>query len=198
VNLVVAVLAGGRGRRMGSPKPLAPLRGAPLIERPLAAAAAAGLDVVVVAKAATPLPEGLTVWHEPDEPVHPLLGIVTALERAGGAVVAVACDQPFVPATLLARLAAGPEAAVRVDGRIEPFPARYEPAWLPELRAALECSAPMRETLAALAPATIDWDDPGALRSVNTPAELAAAADEIGGRRQVVAGSDDATAGRQR
>jgi molybdopterin-guanine dinucleotide biosynthesis protein A len=128
--VIAAVLAGGRGRRMGAPKPLAQLAGAPLIERPLAAARAAGLDAVVVAKAGTPLPPGLRVWHEPDEPFHPLLGIVTALEYAGGPVVAIACDQPFVPAELLARLAAGPEAAVALQGRVEPFPARYEPAWL--------------------------------------------------------------------
>jgi molybdopterin-guanine dinucleotide biosynthesis protein A len=172
--VIAAVLAGGRGRRMGTPKPLAQLGGAPLIERPLAAARAAGLQPVVVAKAGTPLPDGLRVWHEPDEPFHPLLGIVTALEHAGGPVVAVACDQPFVPAELLARLATGREAAVRVEGRIEPFPARYEPAWLPELRAALEREAPMRATLEALGPATIEWDA-AALRSVDTPEDLAAA-----------------------
>ena len=60
--------------------------------------------------------------------MHPLLGIVTALERAGRPVVAVGCDMPFVPPALLTRRAAGPEAAVHVAGRLEPFPARYEPA----------------------------------------------------------------------
>ena len=172
--MIVAVLAGGRGRRMAAPKPPARLGGAPLIERPLAAAREAGLDAVVVATAGTPLPEGVTVWREPDEPFHPLLGVVTALERAGGPVVAVACDQPFVPAALLARLAQGSEAAVEVDGRIEPFPARYEPAWLPALRAALEREAPMMQTLEALGPATLAWDA-AALRSVDTPEQLAAA-----------------------
>ena len=172
---LVAVLAGGRGRRMGEPKALAELGGAPLIARPLAAAAAAGLEAVIVAKDDTSLPEvGVPVWREPAEPVHPLLGIVTALERAGRPVVAVACDMPFVPAALLARLAAGPEAAVTVDGRLEPFPARYEPAALPRLRAALEAGASVRATLAALDPATFVCD--GALvASVNTPDELAAA-----------------------
>jgi molybdopterin-guanine dinucleotide biosynthesis protein A len=82
VSALVAVLAGGRGRRMGAPKPLAELGGAPLVERPLAAAAEAGLAAVVVAKAGTPLPPGLTVWHEPDEPFHPQLAIVTALDDA--------------------------------------------------------------------------------------------------------------------
>jgi molybdopterin-guanine dinucleotide biosynthesis protein A len=182
VSALVAVLAGGRGRRMGTPKPLAALAGRPLVEHPLAAAAAAGLRAVVVAKRGTPLPPGLTVWHEPDQPVHPLLGIVTALERAGQAVVVAACDMPFVPAELLARLAAGPEAAVSVGGRLQPFPARYEPAWLPELRAALVREAAVRATLEALAPATLDLEDAAPLRSVNTPEELAAAGDELAGR----------------
>jgi molybdenum cofactor guanylyltransferase len=154
---------------MGGSKPLAEFKGAPLIERPLKAAREAGLEAVVVAKAHTPLPEGLHVWQEPDEPVHPLLGIVTALEQAGEPVVVVACDQPYVPAELLARLANG--GAVRAAGRIEPFPARYEPEWLPELRAALEREAPMRMTIEALDPATIEWDA-AALRSINTPEDL--------------------------
>jgi GTP:adenosylcobinamide-phosphate guanylyltransferase len=38
--VIVAVLAGGRGRRLGSIKPLASLAGAPLIDGPVAAAAA--------------------------------------------------------------------------------------------------------------------------------------------------------------
>jgi molybdopterin-guanine dinucleotide biosynthesis protein A len=179
VTELVAVLAGGRGRRMGAPKPLVELAGRPLVEHPVAAAAAAGLRAVVVAKPGTPLPAGLTVWHEPERPVHPLLGIVTALERAGGAVVVAACDMPFVPVELLARLAAGPEAAVRAGGRLEPFPARYEPAWLPELHAALAAEASLTATLEALAPAAIELDDPRPLRSVNTPAELEAARVEI-------------------
>jgi len=90
------VLAGGRGRRLGGAKPTAELGGRPLIAWPLAAAREAGLEAVVVAKAATPLPSDLDVpvWTEPDEPVHPLAGLVHALERADGrAVVAVACDK---------------------------------------------------------------------------------------------------------
>jgi molybdopterin-guanine dinucleotide biosynthesis protein A len=179
VSVLVAVLAGGRGRRLGTPKPLAELGGRPLVEHPLAAAAAAGLRAVVVAKPGTPLPPGLTVWHEPEQPVHPLLGIVTALERADGPVIAVACDMPFVTPALLARLATGPEAAVVAAGRLEPFPARYDPAWLPELREALAAEAPVRATLEALAPATIALDDAEPLRSVNTPEDLAAAAREV-------------------
>lgn len=164
--MIVAVLAGGRGRRMGGSKPL---------RRRAADRAATGggaLDAVVLAKRGTPLPEGLEVCFEPDEPFHPLVGIVTALERADGPVVAMACDQPFVPGELLARLAARPEAAPTVDGRIEPIPARYDLAWLPDLRAALQREAPVRATLEALAPQTVEF---GAAppRSLDTPEDLA-------------------------
>jgi molybdopterin-guanine dinucleotide biosynthesis protein A len=173
---LVAVLAGGRGRRMGAPKALAELGGAPLIERPLAAAAAAGLEAVVVAKAGTALPAlDVPVWREPDEPTHPLLGIVTALDRAAQPIVAVACDMPFVTAGTLSRLAAGPESAVVAAGRLEPFPARYEPAALAHLRAALARGDSLRATLAALDPAALELADAREVASINTPAELAAA-----------------------
>ena len=177
MTALVAVLAGGRGRRMGGAKPVAELGGGPLIARPVRAATAAGLAVVVVAKAATPLPPlDVPVWQEPDEPTHPLLGIVTALERAERPVVAVGCDMPFVTADLLARLAAGPEAAVSAGGQLAPFPARYEPAALPALREALAREASVRATLAALGPDTFEVEE-RLVASVNTPEELAAAHD---------------------
>jgi len=110
---------------------------------------------------------------------------VRALERARGRpVVAVACDMPFVAPGLLARLSAieATAAAPLVGGRLEPFPGRYAEAALPVLRAALDRESPMREALAALAPAELGeaelraFGDPARLvTSVNTPAELAAA-----------------------
>ena len=67
-------------------------------------------------------------------------------------------------------------------GRLEPFPGRYEPSALPALREALAREAPVREVLAALAPAELDeaelgaFGDPARLvLGVNTPEELAAA-----------------------
>jgi molybdopterin-guanine dinucleotide biosynthesis protein A len=178
---IVAVLAGGRSRRMGAAKALAALGGEPLINRPLAAARAAGLEAVVVAKPGSPLPPlDVPVWLEPPAPAHPLCGLVAALER-GAPVIAVACDQPWVTPALLAALAAhsAPLVLPAVAGRLEPFPGRYDPSALPALRAALAAEAPLRATLAALAPATLDltaFGDPARLvASVNTPAELAAA-----------------------
>jgi molybdopterin-guanine dinucleotide biosynthesis protein A len=194
VSALVVVLAGGHGRRMGAPKPLVELGGRPLVCWPLAAAE--GLPAVVVAKADTPLPPlDVPVWLEAAEPVHPLLGIVTALERAGGPVVAVGCDMPFVPRALLARLAVGPESAVDAG----PFPARYEPAALPTLRAALERCDSVRATLARLTPRLLDaaaFGDPARiLASVNTPGELAAANEWLRGRESPAAGESPPQAG---
>jgi molybdopterin-guanine dinucleotide biosynthesis protein A len=197
MGVTVAVLAGGRSRRMGAPKALARLGGAPLIARPLAAAQAAGLPAIVVAKPDSPLPElDVPVIHEPPEPRHPLCGLVAALEHvaagcadglcgeaelAAGAVVAVACDQPWVTGAVLAALAgrAEPVAVPLVAGRLEPFPGRYDARVLAALRAALAEEASLRATLAALETATVDlrpFGDPARLvASVNTPDELAAA-----------------------
>jgi molybdopterin-guanine dinucleotide biosynthesis protein A len=166
-KVVVAVLAGGRGSRLGGQKAMVELGGAPLIERPLAAARAAGLDAVVVAKRTTALPEA-TVWHEPDEPTHPLLGLVTALEH--GPVVAVACDQPWLTPALLRTLADHDGPAIAVDG--EPFPGRYEPGQLPVLREALARQASLRATLRRLQPAVLGADR-ALVASINTPEDLA-------------------------
>ena len=149
---------------------MAVLGGEPLIARPLAAARAAGLEAVVVAKPESVLP-GLPVLVEPEAPTHPLVGLVTALEQ-GGPVIAVACDQPWLTPELLRALADHHGPAIAVAD--EPFPGRYEPSQLPILRAALAEEASLRRTLAQLAPVVL-----GAPRelvaSLNTPEELAAA-----------------------
>jgi molybdopterin-guanine dinucleotide biosynthesis protein A len=166
------VLAGGRSRRMGSPKALVPLGGRPLIAWPLAAAAEAGLEAVVVAKPGSELPPlDVPVWEEPEAPAHPLTGLVAALERAGGPIVALACDMPFVTAALISRLAA---AQGVVAPRGEAFPARYEPSALALLRAGLEREAAVREVLAALGAATFAAPEE-ALVGINDPEALARA-----------------------
>jgi molybdopterin-guanine dinucleotide biosynthesis protein A len=173
--VIVAVLAGGRGSRLGGAKPTAPLGGEPLIARVLRAAA--GFETVVVAKRGTALPPlQVPVWLEPDEPFHPLTGLVTALER-GGPVLAVACDQPWVTGELLAALGAA-RAVACVDGEYEPFPGVYDPSQLPVLREALAEQAGLRRTLARLAPPRLEVDA-RLVASVNTPEALASAEHEL-------------------
>jgi molybdopterin-guanine dinucleotide biosynthesis protein A len=167
---LAVILAGGRSRRMGRPKAVVPLAGRPLIAWPLAAAQAAGLETVVVAKPGSQLPPlDAAVWDEPELPVHPLTGVLAALERAARPIVALACDMPFVTPDLIRRLAAADGLAVPRD---EAFPARYEPAHLPLLRAALDREAPVKDVLAG---ATLVEADPDELFGINDPEALATA-----------------------
>ena len=144
--------------------------GRPLLSWVLDAAAA--FETVVVAKRSTDLPPlHAPVWLEPDEPSHPLCGLVAALAR--GPVIAVACDQPWVTPDLFARLAETP-AVCSVEGEYEPFPGHYEPSQLSVLREALDAEASLRRTLATLAPARIEVPRE-LVASINTPEDLAAA-----------------------
>jgi molybdopterin-guanine dinucleotide biosynthesis protein A len=178
-----AVLAGGAGSRLGGGKATAELAGRALVEYPLAALAAAGVEAVVVAKGDTALPPlAVPVLREPQEPRHPLLGIVTALRAAAGRpVLAVACDLPLLTPALLAALAAAPEPLVLAapGGDPQPLLGRYAPQLLPALEAALSRREPLRRTVAALSPRLlVDADlarfgDPAELLlNVNDPADL--------------------------
>ncbi|GIK78376.1 MAG: NTP transferase domain-containing protein [Thermoleophilia bacterium] len=141
-----AILAGGRGSRIGGLKAAVELAGRPLIAYPIAAAREAGLEPLVVAKHAFELPPlDCELLLEPAEPAHPLTGIVAALEHLGEPVVVVACDLPLLPAALIAALAAREAPlVVPTDPGPQPLIARYEPELLPRLRAWLATSAPLR------------------------------------------------------
>jgi molybdopterin-guanine dinucleotide biosynthesis protein A len=182
-EVIGALLAGGHGTRMGAPKATIELGGRLLIEHPLNAFLHAGIDAVVVAKVGTSLPPmPLEIWREPDEPTHPLRGIVTALEHAGGrAVVVCGCDMPFVSPGLLTTLATSGERLVvpRAGGHFHPLIARYAPELLEPLHAALGELRALQETIAGLDPRVIDeeelhaFGDPDMLLfNVNEPADL--------------------------
>lgn len=165
---------------MGGAKPAAMLAGRPLLEYPLAALAAVLSEVAVVAKAGTTLPglqPGIALWREPDQPQHPLAGIVEALQRAGGRpVVVLACDLPLITPDLIRELAhadAGdaPAVVVQADGRLQPLCARYEPQAL-ELLRGFDSAGRTVEQVQALSPALLDVD-PALLRNVNDAAQLA-------------------------
>lgn len=177
-----AVLAGGRGRRLGGDKAAAELGGRPLLAYPLAALVAAGLETVVCAKPGQELPLEAPVIAEPERPRHPLCGIVAALRAGEGRpVVAIACDLPFVAPPLVAMLAVAPEplAVPCLDGHPQPLLARYAPSLLPDLEAALEREEPVVATVEALRPRYLDEDELAAygdprrlLFNVNDPGDL--------------------------
>jgi molybdopterin-guanine dinucleotide biosynthesis protein A len=161
-QVIVAVLAGGRGERIGGAKPSVALGSRPLVGYPLEAAADAGLEAIVVAKRSTVLPRlDVEVVYEPEEPRHPLCGILAALRFAGGrsqapAVVTLACDMPFLTGSLLAWLA-GRDGAVmaQLDGRAQPLLARCPVEGLAALARALTEGRSLRSALAVLAPSIV-------------------------------------------
>jgi molybdopterin-guanine dinucleotide biosynthesis protein A len=179
------VLAGGRSSRMGTPKASVELGGAPLIERPLLAMRDARMEAVVVAKPGTQLPPlEVPVWQEPEEPAHPLTGIVAALEQGGRPVVVCGCDLPFLPPALLAHLAGRCEPLVVLDaaGRLHPLVGRYTPALVDALRTGRDEQRPMHEVVTELGAVRITepklqrYGDPDRIVfNVNTPADLARA-----------------------
>jgi molybdopterin-guanine dinucleotide biosynthesis protein A len=180
---VGAILAGGRGSRIGGGKALVELAGRPLISYPVAAVEQAGLEAVIVAKPDTQLPPlACRVVHEPEQPRHPLCGIVAALRHAGERpLVTIGCDMPFADAGLLAWLGSisEPLAVASLDGQLQPLPARYDGTHLSALEAALEREEALRPTLASLRPRLLGEDelarfgDPSRLCfNVNTPADL--------------------------
>lgn len=185
------ILAGGASSRFGSPKTAALLGGRPLIEYPLMAMRAAGLPVLVVAKAdndVTALIDGAELLTEPDEPRHPLRGIVSALEHTGRPIVVCACDMPFVNSEVLRMLAERSDdlVVVEVDGVPQPMLGRYAPAVLPVLSAALHAEQSVRATLrdaaAQMLPSSelAQFGDPALLvRDVDTPGDLTAAESQL-------------------
>lgn len=157
------------------------LAGRSLAEYPVATLRAVLEEVVVVAKRDTRLPDmaGVARWVEPDEPRHPLAGLLHALHRAGGrAVLACGVDLPLVPVELVRRLidgrASGAMAAVAAHaGELQPLLGLYEPAALPPLaRAGRDPDVALRDAVAALEPTVVDAPDGDALLNVNEPEDL--------------------------
>lgn len=185
---IVAVLAGGRGERLGGAKPSATLGGRALIEYPLRVAAAAGLEALVVAKSDSPLPPlQVPLLLEPELPRHPLQGLVSALEHARaqrvGAVLGVACDMPFLEPGLLDWLARIDGAAIAWNAHgPQPALCRCEIAHLPALRGSLAREQALTSALLGLRPRIVGvqelarFGDPERLCfNVNSPEELALA-----------------------
>lgn len=126
-----------------------------MIAFPLEAIREAGLEPMVVARGDSPLPElGVRVVREPDRGVpHPLGGVVAALQAAGGPVVVLGCDTPFVPAAVVGELARRDRTTVvRAGGRLQPLVARYQPADAAPLAGALRRGTSLTEAVASLDP----------------------------------------------
>ena len=182
--VVVAVLAGGRGARLGGSKPTTLLAGRPLISYPLAAARDAGLAAIVIAKPDTVLPRVQErVVFDSERLHHPLAGILPALHQSD-AVIALPCDMPFVTGTLLRWLAGQEPLSLfnGTSGSAQPFPVLYRSHHIRSLRRSMQAERSMRVSIEQLRPRLLDdreLDAFGAKHrlffTVNTPDDLESA-----------------------
>jgi molybdopterin-guanine dinucleotide biosynthesis protein A len=182
--MIGVLLAGGLGRRLGGrPKAAIEIGGRPLAAYPAAALAGVCERVAFVAKTATDLPRlpGVERWDEPDEPQHPVAGIIHALETAGQPVLVVAADMPYVTPDACQSVIAGggtaPAAVAVAGGVLQPLLAVYAPAALDPLQAAPP-GGRLTDMVEALAPGRVAVP-PAIVRSVNTLDDLKQAQAEL-------------------
>lgn len=181
------MLAGGRGSRLGlGSKPAALLAGRPLMAYSAEALAQVCERVAVVCKRSSEVPSlaGVERWDEPDQPRHPLTGIVNALETAGAPVLVCAADMPFVTAdacrSLLQAAGSTPAVVASAGGVLQPVLGLYAPAALERLKAA-PSGDPLTRTIESLDPARVALP-PALVRSIDTAEDLAEAEALLAGR----------------
>jgi molybdopterin-guanine dinucleotide biosynthesis protein A len=156
-----------------------------LISYPLEAVWRALGDVTIVAKMDTELPSlpGVAVWIEPQEPRHPLTGMVHALAMSEGRPVLVcAADMPLVTPELIAAIAhadpaGAPAVVASTGGEPQPLLGCYQHESLAPLTAANAGEAvALRDAVAALGPALYEVVDHDELFNVNGPTDVLQAA----------------------
>ena len=134
------VLAGGRSRRMGTPKAWLDWHGEPLLRRVVGLVARGAGGPVIVVRAPgqelPALPAGVRVVEDAREGRGPLQGLLAGLEAADGEVAfAASTDVPFLHPRFVAavcRAVDGADAAVPfVDGFPQPLAAAYRTALVP-------------------------------------------------------------------
>jgi molybdopterin-guanine dinucleotide biosynthesis protein A len=185
-GLVVAVLAGGEGRRMGGQKALRPFRGTPLVAHAAALARRWSCEIAVVVRNPAQVAdtvEAPLVLDDPQIP-GPLAGLAAALayarERGASLLLTLPCDMPNLPEDLAARLTASlaPQdggAMPTADGELQPVCGLWRVDALDRLPAYLAAGrTSLRGFAEVCGLATVDFgaDAAHAFANANTPDEL--------------------------
>ncbi len=131
LNADALVLAGGRSRRMGTPKASLPINGVAMIESVLRVVEPIFRRTLVVARPDIALPslEAEVVFDQfPDR--GPLAGLISGLQATTARWCFVTgCDMPFLDSEVIRLMAGQLESAevvaVRVSGRVQPLHAFY-------------------------------------------------------------------------
>ena len=183
MKIAAAILAGGRGKRLGGvDKGLVQIGGEPIVARQLRALAPLVEERLIVAGDPRPY-ESFDARLVVD--VHPGAGPLAGIEAALAAISAeallvFACDHPFVDAALIQALRdAEPCDAVvaRLDGKAQPLAARYARSILARVQRRLQRDQlRLLDLVAELDPRWIDFAaGTRSLFNVNTPDDLARA-----------------------
>lgn len=126
-DITVAILAGGKSSRFGSPKPLAPLGHYRLIDYAIDRAKQITSTVLIITNELIPgIPKGIRQIPDYFRDMGPLSGIHTALSESSTAWTAVfPIDTPFVPASFFTTMGVYRDSYDIVvpchNGKIEPL-----------------------------------------------------------------------------
>lgn len=186
------VLAGGRARRMGGQdKGLLTLAGQPLASHAVRRLSPQVSEVLISANRNLPAYEAFhcRVIRDRLGPYYgPLAGMLAAMNAVvTPLLLTVPCDSPWLPARYAQRMYAAllahrAELSVAHDGqRLQPVFALLNTRLKASLQGYLEAGGrKIDRWYAAHTMALADFsDEPAMFRNINTPADLAAAADEI-------------------
>ena len=183
MTVAAAILAGGRGKRLGhAHKALVSVGGTPIVARQLAVLAPLTSEQIIVAGDTKPYESfGARLVTDLHPGAGPLAGLESALAATkADALLVFACDLPFLDAALVTALRdapAGDAVVARLDGKAQPLAARYARSILPRVQRRLSRDKlRMLDLVAELDPAWLDFPaGTRALFNVNTPEELARA-----------------------
>jgi molybdopterin-guanine dinucleotide biosynthesis protein A len=185
-NVVVVILAGGEGKRIGGGKPLKIYRGEPLIDRAIRRARSWSDRVAVALRDRSQLgavPADLIPDADVAGPLGGLIsGMKFAIAKKRQFVLVIPADMPFLPADLLDRLhqAIGDKGCALAEsgGQLHPVCGLWQSN---AIRSALSYAAAGRRSLKGLAASigfvAVEWEaeavDP--FFNINTSEDLAEA-----------------------
>jgi molybdopterin-guanine dinucleotide biosynthesis protein A len=185
--MVVAILAGGEGSRIGGGKPLIRLGGSTLVEQAYELAQTWSKKAIVVVRSLDQLGTCPMPWITDAAGIAgPLAGLAAALDWAGreGAEVllTIPCDMPFLPVDLAKRLAAGigeMGAAIAVSsGNLHPVCGLWQTASLAEVPSYCATGKrSLRGFASQIGYCEVQWPTAGSdpFFNINSPDDLAAA-----------------------
>jgi molybdopterin-guanine dinucleotide biosynthesis protein A len=180
MTTAAAILAGGRGKRLGgTDKALVTVGGEPIVVRQLRVLAPLCAERLIVAGDTKPYEAfDARLVHDLHPGGGPLSGLEAALSSTtADSLLVFACDLPFLDAALVTALIAAPAAeavVARLDGKAQPLAARYARSILPRVQRRLSRDKlRMLDLVAELDPQWIDFPaGTRALFNVNTPDDL--------------------------